>query len=202
MHRLSRFLLALLLLGVPAAAAEEPAPSLKGKFLVADPSMPDPRFAGAVVYLIAHSKEQGAVGIVINRPGAERALGDVMRALGLATEDGKGAVTKIALFWGGPVQTDHAFFLHTDEFEVASTTAIAPGVALSQPKDVLEAIAAGRPPKQMLMAVGYAGWSPGQLERELESKGWAVIGAGADLLFGGNHAGKWERAWKMRTQEL
>jgi putative transcriptional regulator len=54
----------------------------------------------------------------------------------------------------------------------------------------------------MLMAVGYAGWSPGQLERELESKGWAVIGAGAELLFGGNHAGKWERAWKMRTQEL
>jgi putative transcriptional regulator len=201
MHCPSRFLLAALLLLAPAAFAEEPALSLKGKFLVADPSMPDPRFEGTVVYMIAHSKEAGAVGIVVNRPGAERALGDVMRVLGLSAE-GKGAETKIALFWGGPVETDHAFVLHSDEFRIASTTSIASGVALSQPKDVLEAIVAGRAPQRMLMAVGYAGWSPGQLERELELKGWAVIDAGADLVFGGDHRGKWERAWKMRTQEL
>jgi putative transcriptional regulator len=186
----------------PAALAEEPSPSLKGKFLVADPSMPDPRFVGTVVYVIAYAKGQGALGIVVNRPGAERALGDVMRAFGLTTAEGKGAETRIALFWGGPVQTDHAFFLHSEELKVASTTAIAPGVALSQPKDVLVEIAAGRPPKRMLMAMGYAGWSPGQLERELELKGWAVIDGGTDLLFGGDHQGKWERAWKMRTQEL
>jgi putative transcriptional regulator len=200
-----RLLTGMLLVLTPAAFAQEaaplaaPAPSLKGKFLVADPSMPDPRFAGTVVFMLAHSRE-GALGLVINRPALRRSLADLMRAFDL--EPKVGANLEIELFWGGPVQADHVMLLHSDEFKNASTTPIAPGVALSTPKDSLEAIADGRGPKQMLLVIGYSGWSAGQLERELEAKGWAVISAGDDLLFGADHDGKWERAWKLRTQEL
>jgi putative transcriptional regulator len=134
---------------------------------------------------------------------AQRTLGELMRAFGIAPKDGKAEEQELDLFWGGPVAVDSvALVLHSHEFKAPSTRVVSPGVALSTPGEILDAIAEGRGPKQMLMAVGYAGWSPGQLERELEAKGWAVIGAGADLLFGTDHAGKWERAWKLRTQEL
>ncbi len=202
MHHAVRLLALVLLLAPPASAQEAPAaPSLKGKFLVADPAMPDPRFAGTVIFMIAHSRE-GAVGLVVNRPGAKRPIADVMRAFGLPPPEGQAVATEIELFWGGPVEDDRVLLLHSEEFKTESTAAIAPGVALTLPKEALEAIAAGRGPKRTLLAVGYAGWSAGQLERELEMKGWAVIGAGPELLFEGDAAGKWERAWKMRTQEL
>jgi len=205
MRHALRILLVLILLA-PGALAQEAAPpasSLKGKFLVADPSIPDPRFAGTVIFIIAHSQDQGALGVVINKPGTRRPIGDLMRAFGLAPNEGNGAKAEHELFWGGPVAGDRALLmLHSDEFKVPSTVAIAPGVALSQSSEALVAIADGRGPKQLLMAIGYSGWSPGQLERELETKSWAVIGAGADLLFGADHAEKWERAWKLRTQDL
>jgi putative transcriptional regulator len=198
-------LLTLLLLLTPAALAQEQeaptAPSLKGKFLVADPAMPDPRFAGTVIFMIAHSRE-GAVGLIVNRPGAKRPVADLLRAFGLPPAEGQGAAAEIEPFWGGPVENDRVILLHSEEFKAESTVAVAPGVALTMPKDALAAIGAGRGPKRTLLAVGYAGWSAGQLERELEMKSWAVIGAGPELLFEGDAAGKWERAWRMRTQEL
>lgn len=203
MRRLARILAFAVLVHVPAAHAQEapaPAASLKGKFLVADPAMPDPRFAQTVVYMIAHSAD-GAVGIVVNRPGATRPIADVMRAFGLAPAEGRSEAT-LDLYWGGPVQGDHVMLLHSDEYKTASTVAVAPGVALSVPKDALGDIAAGRGPQRMLVALGYAGWSAGQLERELEMKGWAVIGGSIDLLFDADAAGKWQRAWALRTQEL
>ena len=183
-----------------AQQAPPPAASLKGRFLVADPAMPDARFAGTVVYLIAHSAD-GAVGIVVNRPGARRPLADVMRAFGVSPPKVRSAAT-LDLYWGGPVQTDHVIMLHSDEYRNASTVAVADGVALSVPKEALGDIGAGRGPQRMLVAVGYAGWAPGQLERELEMKGWAVVGGSADLLFDPDTAGKWQRAWALRTQEL
>jgi len=204
MRHPTTILIAVLLALAPAAAAQEstpPATSLKGKFLVADPSMPDPRFAGTVIFMIAHSNE-GAVGIVINRPGARRPLADLMRAFGLALREGTGAGVELDLYWGGPVEGDRVLLLHSDEFKAPSTLAVVPGVALSPPKEALADIAEGRGPKRVLLAIGYSGWAPGQLERELDRKGWAVIGAGAELLFGPDHAGKWEQAWKMRAQEL
>jgi putative transcriptional regulator len=190
-----------LLLAPPALAQELPPASLKGKFLVADPAMPDPRFAGTVIYMIAHSAD-GAVGIVVNRPGARRPVADVMRAFGLTPPDGESAAA-LDLHWGGPVEGDRVLLLlHSEEYKTASTAAIAPGVALSMPKEALEDIAAGRGPRRLLVAVGYAGWAAGQLERELEMTGWAVIGGSADLLFAADAAGKWRRAWALRTQEL
>ncbi len=192
----------LLFLAAPSQAQQAPPPaaSLKGKLLVADPAMPDTRFAGTVVYLIAHS-ENGAVGVVVNRPGARRPLADVMRAFGLAAPEGENTAV-LDLYWGGPVQTDHVLMLHSDEYKTASTVAVAPGVALSVPKDALGDIAAGKGPRRMLVAIGYAGWGPGQLERELEMKGWAVVTGSAELLFDADTAGKWQRAWALRTQEL
>ena len=184
-----------------AFAQEAPHPSLKGKFLVADPSMPDPRFAGTVIFMIAHSAN-GAVGIVINRPAARRPLADVMRVFGQAPREGQGAAVELDLHWGGPVDGDYVLLLHSEEYKTASTVAMTPGVALSMPQEALGEIAEGRGPKRMLLALGYAGWSAGQLERELEMKSWAVIGAGVELLFDADAAGKWERAWKMRAQEL
>src|SRR6476659_3172552 len=133
----------------PAALAQQappptpaPAPSLAGKFLVADPSMPDPRFAGTVVFMIAHSPSEGALGVVINRVGARRTVGELMRAFSLAPKDGKGIEGEVDLFWGGPVGVDSVLLvLHSDEFKVPSTKPIAPGVALSQPGEMLEAFA-------------------------------------------------------------
>jgi putative transcriptional regulator len=197
--RYATILLLMLVFALPARAQEAPAASLKGKFLVADPSMPDSRFAGTVIFMIAHSG-QGALGIVVNRPGARRPVADVMRAFGLTPRDGDGP--EIDLHWGGPVEGNHVLLLHSEEYKVASTVAVAPGVSLSMPKEALDDIAAGRGPQRVLLAVGYSGWAPGQLERELEMKSWSVIGAGADLLFGGDAARKWERAWKLRTQDL
>jgi putative transcriptional regulator len=115
--------------------------------------------------------------------------------------EGKGDTT-LDLHWGGPVQSDHVMLLHTDEYKNASTVAVSPGVALSVPKEALGDIAAGRGPQRFIVAVGYAGWAAGQLERELEMKGWAVIPGSADLLFDADVAGKWRRAWALRTQEL
>ena len=204
MRHAPKILFALLLALAPAASAQEPPPpaaSLKGKFLVADPSMPDPRFAGTVIFMIAHSGE-GALGVVINRPRARRPVVNVMRAFGLEPEAGQGEDVEIELFWGGPVESQRALLLHTDEYKAESTVAVAPGIALTMPKDALAAIAAGNGPKQTLLAIGYAGWSAGQLERELETKSWAVISGGAGLLFDADAAGLWDRAWKMRAQDL
>jgi len=204
MRHASKILFAVLLALVPAARAQEappPAASLKGKFLVADPSMPDPRFAGTVIFMIAHSGD-GALGVVVNRPRARRPLANVMRAFGIEPEPGQGESVEIELFWGGPVESNRVLLLHTDEFKAESSVAVAPGVALTMPKDALPAIAAGSGPKQTLLAIGYAGWSAGQLERELESKSWAVISGGPDLLFDADAAGMWDRAWKMRAQDL
>ena len=192
---------------VPAAAAhaQEAAPfaSLKGKFLVADPAMPDPRFAGTVIVMIEHSAERGAVGVIVNRPASRRTLAELLAALGLAQpQDEAVRLREIELFWGGPVGLNTAFVLHSDEFKLEATTPVAPGVALSPPKDLLAAMAEGRSPAQVLLAVGYAGWSPGQLEAELKETGWAVVTVGADFLFGTDHASKWERAWRMRPQDL
>jgi putative transcriptional regulator len=199
-HRAVSFLLAFV--GFVALAHAQDAPStvsLKGKFLVADPAMPDPRFAGTVIYMVAHSAE-GAVGLVVNRPGARRPVADVMRAFGLAPPEGE-SIT-LDLFWGGPVDGKHVLLLHSDEYKAASTVALGAGVALSMPKEALGDIAAGRGPRRLLLAVGYAGWAPGQLERELETKAWAVIGGSADLLFDADAEGKWQRAWNLRTQDL
>ncbi len=201
MRRLAQILALLVLFHAPAAVAQEaPATSLKGKFLVADPAMPDARFAGAVIFIIAHSPE-GAVGIVINRPGATRALKDVMRAFDLPPAESK-VETMLDLNWGGPVQGDLVFMLHDDAYKTTSTSAIAPGIALSHPKDVLGDVAAGRGPRRYLLAVGYAGWSAGQLDREMTTKSWAVVSGTADLLFDGDAAGKWQRAWALRSQDL
>src|SRR5262249_45376749 len=96
-----------LLLIVPGEGSTQqssPAPSLKGKFLVADPSMPDPRFQGTVIFMIAHSPEQGAVGIVINRPAGRRTVGELLRAFGMPPGEGQGSAAELDLFWGGAVE--------------------------------------------------------------------------------------------------
>ncbi len=188
-HARALLIVALFSLALAAFAQEAPQASLKGKFLVADPGMPDARFAGTVIFMIAHSGE-GALGLVVNRPRARRPVADVMRAFGLAPREGQGADAELELHWGGPVEGDRVLLLHSDEFKVSSTVAVAPGVALTMPKDALDAIAERRGPKHLLLAIGYAGWAPGQLERELEMKGWAVIGAGADLLFDADAAAR------------
>lgn len=203
MHGFARVLAFVILSCISAAHGQEapaPAASLKGKFLVADPAMPDARFSETVVYVIAHSAE-GTIGIVINRHGATRPIADVMRAFGVPPVEGQGNPA-LDLHWGGPVQGDHVMLLHSDEYKNASTVAVAPGVSLSVPKEALGDIAAGRGPRRFIIAVGYAGWAAGQLERELETKGWAVIPGSAELLFDADIAGKWRRAWAQRPQDL
>jgi putative transcriptional regulator len=207
-HRRHPLLPALLALvwcqGAAAQTATPPAAppivSLKGKFLVADPSMPDPRFASTVIFMIEHS-DQGAVGIVINRPAGRRPLAEILRIMGLGEID-PGADAELEVFWGGPVEGRKVFLLHADELRVASTRTVSAGIAVSPPQEFLREAAKTRPLTPMLLAVGYAGWAPGQLEGEIERNGWIVITAGAEFLFGTDHADKWDRARQMRTQDL
>ena len=160
----------------------------------------DARFSETVIYVIAHSAD-GTIGIVINRHGATRPIADVMRAFGVPPVERQGNPA-LELHWGGPVQDDHVMLLHSDEYKNETTVAVAPGVSLSVPKEALGDIAAGRGPRRFIVAVGYAGWAAGQLERELEMKGWAVIPGSAELLFDADIAGKWRRAWAQRPQDL
>lgn len=163
---------------------------LTGKFLIAMPGMGDPRFEHSVVALCAHSPE-GAMGLIVNKPLPKPGLGDLLDQLGIA-QTASGARAGPILF-GGPVETGRGFVLHSTDWQGA-TMAVGEGLAMTATRDILEDIAAGRGPAQALLALGYAGWGPGQLEAEILANGWLVSEADPGLALGPEHATKWARA--------
>jgi putative transcriptional regulator len=190
--------------GAPAAAQDAGEfVSTKGKFLVASPDMPDPRFAATVIYMVDHSRE-GAFGLVVNRVGARRPLAELLAALGIAPAEPPGAAARapVELHWGGPVQPNNGFVLHSDDHQRAQTRVLGGGLALTLDPAILADMAAGTGPSRSLVFLGYSGWSAGQLDREIAAKGWVVVPADAALIFDADHAAKWERAWKSRTTDL
>jgi putative transcriptional regulator len=173
---------------------------LDGQMLIAMPSMGDERFARSVIYVCAHSGE-GAMGIVVNQPAPHISFPDLLVQLDvipaadliqLPTNAGGLKVLK-----GGPVDTQRGFVLHSSDFFIEnSTLPIDEGVCLTATLDILKAIARGEGPRSAILALGYAGWAPGQLENEIQHNGWLHCSADAELIFGQDTDGKYEKALK------
>lgn len=171
---------------------------LDGQMLVAMPGMMDERFQRSVIYLCAHSAE-GAMGIVVNRPAADLSFPDLLVQLGIIPEGEEirlpTSVERMNVLMGGPVETGRGFVLHTPDFFLdESTLPIDDGVCLTATVDILRAIARGEGPASAVLALGYAGWSPGQLENEIQANGWLNCPADPSLLFGTGLDAKYDLA--------
>jgi len=179
---------------------------LDGQMLIAMPSMGDERFARSVIYMCAHSSE-GAMGIIVNHPALNVSFPDLLVQLEVV-----GAPDLIELppraggvkvLKGGPVETSRGFVLHSSDFFIEnSTLPIDDGVCLTATLDILKAIARGDGPRSAVLALGYAGWAPGQLENEINGNGWLHCAADLDLIFGQDVEAKYERALKKIGVDL
>lgn len=166
---------------------------LSGKFLIAMPGMGDPRFAQSVVFICAHSAD-GAMGLIVNKPTPEVRFADLLSQLGI---DAKPGLRDIRVHFGGPVENSRGFVLHSADYSSGdSTLVVDDGMALTATLDVLEEIAKGRGPKSSLLALGYSGWGPGQLESEIAQNGWLTSEARRDIIFGRANEHKWTAAVK------
>ncbi|MRG71186.1 YqgE/AlgH family protein [Alphaproteobacteria bacterium HT1-32] len=163
---------------------------LPGQLLIAMPSMSDPRFERAVIYLCAHSSE-GAMGLVVNKLIDSLTFPELLEQLDIKPEKQAG---DIRVHFGGPVESGRGFVLHSDEYLQDSSMVIDEGVALTATLDVLRDVADGSGPRQSIMALGYAGWGPGQLDAEIIHNGWLHAPADTDLLFSRDIEKKWDRA--------
>jgi putative transcriptional regulator len=171
---------------------------LDGQLLIAMPVMSDPRFARSVIYLCAHS-EDGAMGLIINQRASHISFPDLLERLGIVSADSEDGIADdvgaMSIHVGGPVETGRGFVLHSaDYFVDDSTLPIDDGVCLTATIDILKAIAAGSGPNRAILALGYAGWSPGQLESEIQANGWLNCPSDPDLIFDSNLEAKYTRA--------
>lgn len=171
---------------------------LDGQLLLAMPSMSDPRFHKAVIYLCAHSAD-GAMGIVVNQRAPHITFPKLLEQLDILPARNETSiqipVEDMTVHTGGPVESGRGFVLHTtDYFSDDSTLAIDDSISLTATIDILRAIATGRGPDRSLLALGYAGWAPGQLEHEIQSNGWLICPADTDLVFDPAIENKYDRA--------
>lgn len=160
---------------------------LDGQLLIAMPSMGDPRFARSVIYICAHSSE-GAMGIVINQRAPNISFAELLEQLKIVPSEERislpSALNAMDVHLGGPVETGRGFVLHSaDYFKAESTLPINDSVCLTATIDILRDIAKGSGPTKALLALGYAGWAPGQLEDEIQSNGWLNCPANLELIF-------------------
>ena len=155
--------------------------SLRGQFLLAMPSMGDPRFERTVIYMLAHD-QHGAMGFIVNKPADGMALGDVVRNLAASLETSD--VLNLPVFIGGPIQGDNGYVLHTADYTKSTSelTRDLP-VHLTQSVEVLSDMAHHEGPRHLRLLLGYSGWGPGQLEDELHENAWLVCPGDVDLLF-------------------
>src|ERR1700743_3605961 len=160
---------------------------LDGQILIAMPVMDDPRFERSVIYLCAHSSE-GAMGIIVNRPAGSIDFPGLLVQLDIIKKSEQIKLPENAgsmkVLKGGPVETGRGFVLHSSDFFIEDATLrIDDGICLTATVDILKAIAKGGGPKHAILALGYAGWGPGQLETEIQGNGWLHCAADADLHF-------------------
>jgi putative transcriptional regulator len=163
---------------------------LTGQVLIAMPSMPDPRFTHAVIYICSHGPH-GAMGLVINRLFGEANFHMLLDQLNIRTSS---ETPDIPVHFGGPVETGRGFLLHSADYLKEGTTRIDDHVSLSATVEILQAIADGGGPERVMMALGYTGWGAGQLDAEMKANGWLTAPADDDLLFDTEIDTKWERA--------
>ncbi|SFA99978.1 putative transcriptional regulator [Poseidonocella pacifica] len=165
--------------------------NLTGHLLIAMPGMGDPRFEHAVVFLCAHSRD-GAMGLIINKPADVRfaELLDQLEINGTVGRD-------LGVHFGGPVESARGFVLHSSEYRSnIATMELAGGFGMTATLDILEDIAQGRGPDRLIMALGYAGWGPGQLEGEIAQNGWLTCAARSDIVFDLPDTQKWSASLK------
>jgi putative transcriptional regulator len=165
--------------------------SLTGQLLIAMPQMMDPRFARSVVYICAHSEDEGAMGLVVNKLLASLTLDELLTHLNLAPGSGN---QPRPVHFGGPVEPGRGFVLHTPDYREDATLLVGDEFAVTATLDILRAIGKGEGPRRNLLALGYAGWAPGQLDAEMQANGWLSVAADSDLVFDDDFDAKWQRA--------
>jgi putative transcriptional regulator len=164
-----------------------------GKLLIAMPVMGDDRFSRSVVYVCAHSKE-GTMGLIVNKPSPDIRFSNLLEQLGIETGQ---ALRKIRVHVGGPVERSRGFILHTTDYKSeGGTLEVNDHISMTATMDVIEEIAQGGGPSHAMMALGYAGWAPGQLEGEIAQNGWLIGDADDDIVFGRANEHKWTAALK------
>ncbi len=163
--------------------------SLAGHLLIAMPQMQDPRFAQSVVFLCAHNAE-GAMGLVVNKVVEKPSMVDLLHHLGI---EGDGFAADPVHF-GGPVEAGRGFVLHSADYKEEATLVVDDRVGLTATMDILRAIGRGEGPQRRLLALGYAGWGPGQLDAEIQANGWLHVAADDALIFDDGIDDKWRRA--------
>lgn len=163
--------------------------SLAGQLLIAMPQMQDPRFARSVVFICAHNDE-GAMGLVVNKVVEEPSMADLLAQLGVDTM----GLHRAPVHFGGPVELGRGFVLHSTDYTEDATLMVDGHVGLTATMEILHAIGRGTGPRRSLLALGYAGWGPGQLDAEIQANGWLQVDADDDLVFDTRFEDKWQRA--------
>jgi putative transcriptional regulator len=163
---------------------------LAGQLLVAMPQMLDERFAKTVIYMCAHT-EDGAMGLVVNKVMENIDFPDLLDQLGLSPSP---AGDDIRVHFGGPVESGRGFVLHSSDYVQDATMVIDESIAMTATTDILRDIAEGDGPRNSLLALGYAGWGPGQLDSEIQANGWLSVPADATLIFGTDPNAIWQGA--------
>lgn len=168
--------------------ADKTLPHLDGKLLIAMPSMGDPRFEKAVIYICAHS-DDGAMGLIVNKPAKDLKFDDLLEQLKIKSDR---PIEGVDVFYGGPVEYGRGFVLHSQDYDTKdSTLSVNDEFGMTATLDILEDISNGEGPDACLLALGYAGWGPGQLEDEIRANGWLTCDADQKLVFSKDPKGKW-----------
>lgn len=165
---------------------------LTGQMLIAMPGMNDPRFDKSVIFLCAHS-DDGAMGLIINKRAGDLSFADLLSQLDIAAPK---PAPDLNVLFGGPVENGRGFVLHSTDYASNDSTLLVDGqVGMTATLDILEDIATGQGPATAVLALGYSGWAPGQLEAEIAENGWLICAADLDILFGAAAAeAKWVSA--------
>ena len=169
-----------------------------GQLLVSSPTIGDPHFDHTVILLVQHD-QKGALGIAINVPLEERPLASLLEKLGAKGEKAAG---NVRIFAGGPVQHDIGFVIHSSDYRQPETVAIDGRIAMTSSRRILQDIGNYKGPKKYLVAFGYAGWGPGQLEAELERRVWFTAPGDFKLIFDEDRDKVWEVAYSHREEDL
>ncbi len=207
--RARRFLAALIAVTalslVPPGASGRAVPSvgdggdsLAGRLVVATENMGDPRFQNTVIYMVEHDAG-GAMGLIVNVPFGVMPLARLFERLGLGAPEVAG---EIEVYYGGPVESERGFLLHSAEVVMEGSILVGEGVAMTAETEMLHRIARGEGPERKLFAFGYSGWGPRQLESEFARDDWFVIPADPSLIFAVDPARSWERAAARRGLDL
>lgn len=164
--------------------------SLQAQLLIAMPSMQDERFQRSVIFMCSHTAAAGAMGLMINKQLPNLQFADLAKQLDIEAENSP----PITMHFGGPVETGRGFVLHSDDYQREATIPMADGVSMTATVDILRAMASGAGPGDAILALGYAGWAPGQLEQEIQRNDWLHCAADSDIIFGVALNAKWEAA--------